>query len=581
MAKIQVWAPIPQKLEIECAGRRTPLQRDDRGRWTAEVPELTHGVDYSLWLDEEGPIPDPRSPWQPEGPDGPSRWVDHTRFDWQHEGFRQAPLREALIYELHIGTFTAAGTFEAAIERLDYLAGLGVTHVELMPVAEAPGLRGWGYDGVDLYAPHHGYGGPEGLKRLVDACHARGMAVLLDVVYNHLGPAGNYLWRFGPYFAGHYKTPWGDAMNLDRAGSEQVRRFFIDNALMWLRDYRIDGLRLDAVHAFLDMSAMHFLEQLSHNVRELEAQTGRECLLIAESDLNDVRLMRTPEQGGCGLDAQWSDDFHHSLHTLLTGERGAVLGDFGRVADLARCLREGFVYQGQYSNYRHRRHGRTPRGMATWRFIVCIQNHDQIGNRAKGERLGQIVTPQRVRIAAALTLLSPFVPMLFMGEEWGATSPFQYFTDHRDEALGEAIRQGRRREFAAFGWDPDEIPDPQAEDAFLVSGLLWEECEVGEHAALLDWYRGLIALRKRLPELKDGRMELTRVAYDEEKMWLTMRRGALVVAINFGDAACEIKLGEPAYDHAAAVLSSPAGATSRQGRLNLEGLGVAVFTPSA
>jgi maltooligosyltrehalose trehalohydrolase len=426
------------------------MERGDRGWWHAHVPSGAPGLDYAFSLDGGEPLPDPRSPWQPRGVHAPSRLVDHQRFSWTDQRWQAPPLGSAVIYELHVGTFSPEGTFDGVIGRLEHLAGLGVTHVELMPVAEFPGVRGWGYDGVDLWAPHHAYGGPDGLKRLVDACHARGLAVLLDVVYNHLGPSGNYLGRFGPYFTSRFRTPWGDAMNFDGAGSDEVRRFVCDNARMWLRDYHVDGLRLDAVHAIADGSAVHILEQLAQEVEKLAASLGRHLVLIAESNLNDPRIVQPPSAGGYGIDAQWNDDFHHALHTVLTGERHGYYADFGRLADLATAFRRGFVYAGEYSVFRDRRHGRPAIGVSGNRFVVSAQNHDQVGNRALGERASLLMSEGRLHIAAALLLTSPFVPMLFQGEEWGASTPFLYFTDHAEPELVEAVRKGRCQEFAAF-----------------------------------------------------------------------------------------------------------------------------------
>lgn len=541
MAEIRVWAPNADSVQLESNGRFLSMKKNESactagGWWSVDAPFINHGTDYAFRVDGRGPFPDPRSPWQPDGVHGPSRWVDHARFAWTDSGWQQPPLGSAVIYELHIGAFTPQGTFDSTIDRLDYLVELGVTHVELMPVAEFSGGRGWGYDGVALYAPHHVYGGPGGFKRLVDACHQKGVAVLLDVVYNHLGPCGNYLDRFGPYFTDRYKTPWGDAVNLDGPYSDEVRRFFIDNALMWLRDYHVDGLRIDAVHAIVDTSAIHFLEQLACEVDGLEAELGRHLILIAESDLNDPRLIRSPELGGYGIDAQWNEDFHHALHAVLTGERDGYYRDFVKLADLADVLTRGFVYDGRYSVYRRRRHGRPALGLSGHRFVGCLQNHDQVGNRAAGERTSHLLSPGQLKIGSALVMTSPFVPMLFQGEEWGASTPFLYFTDHHETELAEAVRRGRRDEFAAFGWDPDKIPDPQAEETFLRSKLDWDELRRDPHAGILDWHRSLIKLRRRMPALTDGRMERTSVRFDESERWLAMMRGTVSVLCNFADS---------------------------------------------
>ena len=524
-----VWATRPNQVQVHIAGRTLPMRRDQSGWWTAEVESVEPGSDYGFVLDGTGPFPDPRSPWQPNGVHALSRVMDHAAFHWTDSGFQPTPLAAAILYELHVGTFTPAGTFAAAIERLDHLARLGVTHLELMPVAEFPGNRGWGYDGVQPFAPHHAYGGPEGLKQLVDACHTRGLAVLLDVVYNHLGPSGNYLARFAPYFTPRYSTPWGEAINFDGPQSDKVRRYFCDNALMWLRDYHFDGLRLDAVHAILDSSAVPFLEQLAAEVRQLGSELGRRLVVIPESDLNDPRLLWPPERGGIGLDAQWSDDFHHALHALLTGERTGYYGDFGTVADLAKALSNAYVCDGRYSAHRRRRHGRPPTGLSGCHFLGYAQTHDQVGNRPQGERLSQLVSTARLKIAAALTLTSPFVPMLFQGEEWGASTPFQYFTDYLEPELAKAIRDGRHRELAAFGWKTEAIPDPQAPDTFLRSKLIWKELSREPHAGLLDWHRQLIALRKRLPALLDDRLESVQTRFDESARWLAVERGPVSV----------------------------------------------------
>ena len=508
------------------------MTRGESGWWFTEIPLAKAGIDYAFVLDGGVPVPDPRSPWQPNGIHGPSRTLDHGAFSWTDQSWQAKPLSSAIFYELHIGTFTSQGTFMAAIEQLDYLVGLGITHIELMPVAGFSGNRGWGYDGVDLYAPHHAYGEPDDLKRLVDACHGRGLAVILDVVYNHVGPAGNYLAHFGPYFTQRYATPWGQAINFDGPESDEVRRFFCDNALMWLKDYHFDGLRIDAVHAIIDTSALHFLEQLACEVAELQAQTGRHLALIAESDRNDPRIIRPREIGGYGVQAQCSDDFHHALHCVLTGEHAGYYVDFGSLADLAKALQHVFVYDGRHSVFRRRRHGRLPSGLSGSSFLGYLQTHDQIGNRAKGERSSHLMSVGRLKIAAALVLTAPFIPMLFQGEEWGATSPFLYFTDHDDPELARNVTEGRRREFAAFGWKPEEIPDPQAVETFERSKLIWSEREAEPHAGLLAWHRRLIELRRKIPSLSDGRLDRVGVSFDENGKWLVVNRGPVVVACN-------------------------------------------------
>jgi maltooligosyltrehalose trehalohydrolase len=532
MISFRVWAPNAKQVEVPIGSDLLAMTACEDGWWFVEMPGDRAGLDYAFVLDRGDPLPDPRSPWQPNGIHGHSRTVDHAAFQWTDQHWRPPPLSSAIFYELHIGTFTREGTFIAVIDKLDYLVDLGVTHIELMPIAEFSGNRGWGYDGVDLYAPHHVYGEPDDLKRLVNACHARGLAVVLDVVYNHLGPAGNYLARFGPYFTERYATPWGQAMNFDGPGSDQVRRFFCDNALMWLRDYHLDGLRIDAVHAIVDTSAVHLLEELAGEVSELQAQSCRDLVLIAESDLNDPRVVRPREIGGYGIHAQWSDDFHHALHCVLTGERAGYYHDFGLLADLANAFQRVFVYDGRYSAFRQRRHGRPPIGLSGHSFLGYLQTHDQVGNRAKGERSSHLMSVGRLKIAAALVLTAPFLPMLFQGEEWGATSPFLYFTDHQDPELGRNVTEGRRREFTAFGWNPEEIPDPQAVQTFERSKLNWSEHEEEPHAGLLAWHRRLIKLRREIPALADGRLDRVRVNFDENARWLVVKRGALVVACN-------------------------------------------------
>lgn len=574
MTTMHVWAPDAHLVELESSGSRLEMDQQGNGWWTVHAPFIHHGVDYAYYVDGEGPFPDPRSPWQPAGVHGPSRWVDHGHFAWTDSPWQQAPLGSAVIYELHVGTFTPEGTFDSAIGRLEHLAALGITHVELMPVAEFSGLRGWGYDGVDLYAPHHAYGGPDGLKRLVDACHNRGLAVLLDVVYNHLGPCGNYLQRFGAYFTDRYRTPWGDAVNLDGPESDEVRRFFIDNALMWLRDYHLDGLRIDAVHAIVDTSAIHFLEQLAGEVEDLKAELGRHLVLVAESDLNDPRVILSREQGGYGIDAQWNEDFHHALHSVLTGERDGYYQDFGTLADLAKVFTKGLSYDGRYSRYRRRHHGRSAAGLSGHRFVGCLQNHDQVGNRAMGERTSHLLSPGQLKIGATLLMTAPFIPMLFQGEEWGARSPFLYFTDHQDSQLAEAVSQGRQDEFAGFGWNPADIPDPQAPASWVRSKLDWEERLREPHRDLLQWYQSLIALRRRTACLTNGRLAETRIDFDEDTRWFVMTRGFVVIACNFAEFARSIQCS--ALTGTAVVLASQEGVKIQHGTAFLPGYSVGV-----
>ena len=571
MTGFRVWAPHAAGVELDLSGRRVPMTASAAGWYEVEAPEAAPGTDYGFALDGGRVLPDPRSPWQPSGVDGPSRTVGHATFAWTDAGWRGVHLPSAVLYEVHVGTFTPEGTFDAAIGRLDHLVELGVDTVEMMPVAEFPGTRGWGYDGVDLYAPHSAYGGPEGLKRLVDACHARGLGVVMDVVYNHLGPAGNYLGSYGPYFTDRYATPWGQAVNLDGPGSDEVRRFFLDNALMWLRDYHCDGLRLDAVHAILDTSAVHLLEELAIEVEALAASLGRSLFLVAESDLNDPRVVRRREVGGYGMDAQWSDDFHHAVHAALTGERDGYYADFGSLADIATALRRAFVHAGTYAPYRDRRHGRLDPSLSGHRFLGYAQNHDQVGNRAQGERSAALMSTGRIRLAAALVLTSPFVPMLFQGEEWAAGTPFQYFTDHADPVLGRAVSEGRRSEFVAFGWDPREVPDPQDAATFERSKLDWAELGEKDHAAVLDWHRRLIALRRSVPALCDGRLDAVDCRFDEEAGWIAVRRGLVTVAGNIGARPVEIPVA------GGVVLASDGAELDRAGTLRLAPDAVAVL----
>jgi maltooligosyltrehalose trehalohydrolase len=574
MHTFRVWGPRARTIEVQIGQATYPLQSSGHGWWSGSVDTASPGSDYLFVVDGGDALPDPRSPWQPHGPHGASRLIDHSTFSWNDRHWQARPLSSAIIYELHIGTFTPQGTFLAVIERLDDLVQLGITHVELMPVNEFSGVWGWGYDGVDLYAPHHAYGTPDELKQLVDACHAKGLAVLLDVVYNHLGPSGNYLDRFGPYFRAEYQTPWGPAVNLDGPGSHEVRRFFGDNALMWLRDYHFDGLRLDAVHAFFDRSAVHFLEYLSSEVEALSAQLGRHLVLIAESDLNNPQIVTSREAGGMGMDAQWSDDFHHALHAVLTGERTGYYEDFGSLEQLAQALKLGFVYRAAYSRHRNRLHGRPVNNLSGHRFLGYAQNHDQVGNRAQGERLSQLVSVGYQKIAAALVLTSPFVPMLFQGEEFGSSSPFLYFTNHEDPGLGKAVSEGRRREFAAFGWSPEDIPDPQDPKTFERSKLNWDERSREPHASLLEWTRRLIALRRESPDLTDGRMDRVHVEYNQTASWLVIRRGEIEVVVNLASDRQAIPISRTPQE----IIASEEGWQLRPGLIELPADSVVILS---
>ncbi|MFG1808510.1 malto-oligosyltrehalose trehalohydrolase [Streptomyces sp. NPDC049040] len=574
----EVWAPHAQRVEILIDERAHRLGPDPsrEGWWRTELP-APDGTRYAYLLDGGPPLPDPRSRRQPEGPDGPSAVVEQDAFAWSAP-WPGRGLPGAVLYELHVGTFTAAGTFDAAAERLPHLARLGITHVQLMPVCPFPGTNGWGYEGVSLWAVHEPYGGPEAMKRFVDSAHRHGLGVVLDVVHNHLGPSGNHLPPFGPYFTDRHHTPWGDAVNLDAPGSDEVRDFLTGSALAWLRDYRLDGLRLDAVHALVDTRALHFLEELSTAVDGLSAALGRPLFLIAESDLNDPRTTAPREAGGMGLHAQWNDDFHHALHTAVTGESQAYYADFAAAgpAAVAKTLGHGFFHDGSHSSFRGRRHGRPLDAGTTpgHRLIGYAQTHDQIGNRATGDRL----TTSQLAAAAALVLTSPFTPMLFMGEEWGATTPWQFFTDHHDRELGEAITRGRRREFAGHGWAEQDVPDPQDPATRDRSCLDWAEPDKPEHRELLDWYRALIALRRAEPALTDPQLDaVTAVAGGRT---LRVARGPFRVIANFSDAparvpldaACTMVLARPGC----ALLAGPAVQLPARGAAVLRTAGATV-----
>jgi maltooligosyltrehalose trehalohydrolase len=523
----EVWAPKATAVEVDVLGGRRAMSPGEEGWWSAEVAEAGHGTGYAFVVDGDGPFPDPRSRRQPEGIFGPSAVYEHAWFTWSDHDWKGRDLRGAVIYELHVGTFTATGTFAGAIERLDHLVELCVDFVEIMPVAPVPGGRNWGYDGVDLYAVNETYGGPDGLKSFVDACHRAGIGVILDVVYNHLGPSGNFLRPFGPYFSGFAGSYWGEAVNLDGPGSDEVRRYFIGNALQWLRDYHVDGLRLDAVHALHDKRAKHLLAELAEEVDALACSVGRPLTLIAESDLNDPRMVRPPEAGGLGMTAQWDDDVHHALHTAVSGESHGYYKDFANLSALAKVLTRGVLHDGTHSSFRDRAHGRPFDGVPGHRLVACLQNHDQIGNRPGGDRLPM----SALKLGAGLLLTSPFTPMLFMGEEWGARTPFLFFSDHSEPELRESEGARREREFDGFGYTWD-APNPSDEEAFLRSKLDWSEVKEEPHWSLLCWYRDLIALRKALPELSDPRLERVRVEVDPHGKWLIMWRGTLCVTVN-------------------------------------------------
>lgn len=479
-----------------------PMTKDDEGYWHVSVKDLPAEARYYFRPDDEADFPDPASNYQPEGVHGPSQVVDHTTYRWQDEAWKGIPLEEMILYELHVGTFTPEGTFEAVIPRLDALKNLGINALEIMPVSQFPGDRNWGYDGVYPYAVQNSYGGPEGLKKLVDACHQNGIAVILDVVYNHLGPEGNYFSKFGPYFTHRYKTPWGDAINYDDAWSDGVRDYFSDNAVYWFEHFHLDGLRCDAIHAVFDMGAVNFWELVYEKVRRKEKELGRPFILIAESDLNSPKVVKAPAEGGYGFTAQWLDDFHHALYVFFNEEDKDRYYDFTSLQQVVKAYKEGFVHSGEWVKFRKRRHGASSAGVPGNKFVVFNQNHDQVGNRVKGERLCMLVDMDRVKVAAAAVLLSPYIPMLFMGEEYADESPFYYFVSHSDPSLVEAVRKGRKEEFKDYGFST-EPPDPQAEETFNASKLQWEKRENGHHHTVLQWHAALIKLRQTRPALKN------------------------------------------------------------------------------
>ena len=542
MTALRVWAPLADRVEVAIAGQRKGMTGTPDGWWTAEITSAESTLNYAFVLDGGEPRPDPRSAWLPLGVHGPSRWLDHAAFAWTDHTWRGVPLAGAVLYELHIGTFTEAGTFDAALEHLEHFVDLGITAVELLPCNAFAGERGWGYDGVGWFTVHEPYGGPAGLKRFVDGCHARGIGVVMDVVHNHLGPAGNYLAEFGPYLTEAHSTPWGSAVNLDQPGSGEVRRFLLDSALMWLRDYHLDGLRLDAVHELRDDSALHLLEELRMEVAVLASQLGKPLWLVAESDRNDPRTVLPPEAGGLGLDGQWNDDLHHALHATLTGETTGYYGDFGSLEALSKALSKVFVHDGSWSSFRGRKHGRSvPTAVPGHRFVAYLQNHDQIGNRAAGDRQAATLPDGLLKVGAALLLTSAYTPMLFMGQEWGTRRPWQFFSDH-DGSLGAAVSAGRRREFARLGWSAGDVPDPQDRVAFETSTLDWAELAEPRCEHLLGWYRALLALRRSRPELSDGRWDQVQPSWSEANRWFVMRRGQLAVVCNLSQDRQQIPL---------------------------------------
>jgi maltooligosyltrehalose trehalohydrolase len=505
--EFRVWAPNAKRVSVQLDGKGTfPMEPQAGGLFHADIPARA-GDKYAYKLDGQQPLPDPVSRLLPGGVHGPSEIVDPKSFHWTDQQWRGLPFSEYIIYELHVGTFSPSGTFDGVRDRLKYLKDLGVTAIEIMPVAAFPGTRNWGYDGVSLYAVQGSYGGPDGLKRLVDAAHQFGLAVILDVVYNHLGNEGNYLRCFGPYFTDKHKTPWGDAINYDDAGCEEVRKYVIENALYWVGEYHIDGLRLDAIQTIRDDSPQHIISEIQQAVQEFSRESGRRICVIAESDENDAKLVRPPSSGGFGLHGFWSDDFHHSVHTVLTGEKFGYYQDFGRPEQIVRALNDGYVFQDEYFQFWGERRGTPAKDVPLNANVICIQNHDQVGNRAKGERMGHLVAHGALKAAAAVMLLAPHTPMIFMGEEYGETSPFQFFTDYGDPALQKAVAEGRRKEFKEFKWD--EVPDPQDTETFRRSKLHWNLAS--EDNDLLQWYRDLLRIRKEyvIPGERTAHAEIT------------------------------------------------------------------------
>ncbi|MFN8074190.1 MAG: malto-oligosyltrehalose trehalohydrolase [Kineosporiaceae bacterium] len=598
---LHVWAPRARRVDLVLgdadSGTRHPMAPvphtpgpeggpgSSPGWWCASVDDLAPGTRYGFSLDGGPARPDPRAAWLPDGVHSLGALYDHAAFEWTDRHWRGLPLESAVVYELHVGTFTPSGTFDGVIDRLDDLIELGVTHVELMPVAAWDGPNGWGYDGAALWAVHEPYGGPDGLKRLVDACHAKGLAVLLDVVHNHLGPSGNYLPEFGPYFTEKHSTPWGPAINLDDVGCQDVRDYLVDSALAWLRDFHVDGLRLDAVHELKDDSDKHLLAQLSAAVDRLEVETGRTLLLIAESDANDPTVVTPLADGGYGMDGQWSDDFHHALHALLTGEKYGFLDDFAAdpYAALSATLTRGWFHVGTFSGFRGQAWGRAfdVEKVPGFRFVGFTQNHDQIGNRAAGDRLCHTLTPGRLAAASAVLLTSPFTPLLFQGEEWAASAPFPFFSSFPDPELGRAVTEGRRRDAEAQGWggDASASPDPQAVSTFESARLDWSERSGGDHQRLLGWYRTLLALRRDTPDLRDPWLGEVSCFYDADAGWFVIGRGDHRVVLNLADGERTLALPcDPVVPPRLVAAWDDDVQVMDDGRVRLPGPGAAVVT---
>jgi len=559
----RVWSPYSTTVELLLPTGREPMTRDERGWWQAAV-EVPADVRYAFSVDRGDARPDPRGLRLPDGPHGWSQGFDLRQHTWTDGAWKGRPLDGAVVYEAHVGTFTPEGTLDAAASRLPYLADLGVDVVELLPLAPFPGERNWGYDGIAPWAVHEVYGGPAALQRFVDAAHGHGLAVCLDLVYNHLGPDGNYLGELGPYLNDAYVTPWGQALNLDGRDSDEVRAWVLDNVELWLRDFHVDGLRLDAVHELHDGRALTLLEEMAVRVAALSDELGREMWLVAESDRNDPRTV-TPRgagdaAGGVGLDAQWADDVHHALHVALTGETQGYYADFADPGALAKVLRTPYLHDGTLSTFRGRVHGRPAAAdLPGWRFVAALQTHDQVGNRATGDRLSATLSPGLLACGAAVLLCAPWTPMLFMGEEWAASTPWQFFTDHTDPALAAAVSEGRRSEFADHGWSAADVPDPQALSTFEDSRLDWDEREREPHARVHGWYRDLLALRRAEPDLRGPRCTEADVAWSVSARTLSVRRGSCVLLANLGP--------EPAtFDVAGEVLLAWEPVSSESGR---------------
>ncbi|MGK2882476.1 MAG: malto-oligosyltrehalose trehalohydrolase [Mycobacterium sp.] len=539
--EFSVWAPRPQTVRLDVDGELHPMTRSDDGWWRTSL-HVPSDARYGFVLDQLDAadpkvLPDPRSPRQPEGVHERSQLWAPASATWSDADWAGRSIEGAVIYELHVGTFTSGGTFDAAIEKLPYLVELGVQFVELMPVNAFSGTRGWGYDGVLWYAVQEAYGGPDGLVRFIDASHQHGLGVLIDAVFNHLGPSGNYLPEFGPYLSSA-SNPWGEGINIADAESDEVRSFIIGCALRWMRDFHADGLRLDAVHALVDTTAVHILEELAAETDALAAHVNRPLSLIAETDRNDPRIITPRASGGLGMTAQWDDDIHHALHTAVSGERHGYYSDFGSLETLANTLRNGYFHAGTYSSFRQRRHGRRldTAAIPGYRLLAYTCTHDQIGNRAVGDRPSAYLNTGQLAVSAALALLTPFTAMLFMGEEWGASTPFQFFSSHPEPELAEATRNGRKAEFAEHGWDAGQVPDPQDEQTFLRSKLDWNEVDVAPHAELHRLYRDLITLRGSEPDLADFRLDHLQVDFDEDAGWILIHRGSLSIACSLGEA---------------------------------------------